>query len=185
MPTPDLSTPPLGSSLKIIDTDASRGVAGPPIGVLRGSFGMGLIGPLIVMVPLVILWRSGWSTGGMGPMLWVWLGLLASFGITLYLVGVDLGTASFRLTIQGSTLTLSRRSSIRSSKAEWALADIEDIALAEAPVTAGNKPLYRLKITGGGQEQTALLGRHEPELRWAVAVLSEQIKHAHQNAGSA
>ena len=182
MPIPALPDPPPHATIqRTVDADRLT-LTAPPLGLWRGSFGMAIIGPLIVAVPLVILARAGQPLTTLDPWLVAWLIFLVLVGLTFAVIGTDLGTAHASLSTGPEGLTFQRRSRLRSTTRQIPVDQIESIAIIEAPVTAGNKPLLRLEVrTAEGKPVRTFAARPQRDLEWAKRCLETTLRQTTQS----
>ncbi|MEM6551246.1 MAG: hypothetical protein AAF750_03875 [Planctomycetota bacterium] len=139
----------------------------PTLGIWRGSFGLAVIGPFIIVVPFVIVMRGG-GFGNIDPLMLVWLAFLGLVGLTFTVIGTDLGTARTTLSAGPDGFRLLRRSRFRTVTRQAPLDRVESVDIIEAPVTAGNKPLLRLQVSIKDEKPVRMFtGRSEIELNWA------------------
>ncbi len=176
-----LPDPPSGSAIQAEVHDDHMTLKAEPTGLFQGSFGTAIMGPFIILVPLVIQWRSGTPWSALSPWLLVWLGILGFVGVALTLIGIDLGTARSRLIVDRDGLTLVRVSTLRTVRRPIPRAELASIALGEAPFTASNHTLYRLEIQPIASSPHAAIrtftARPEPHLKWALKCLNLALDH--------
>ncbi|MEM6393042.1 MAG: hypothetical protein AAF797_09740 [Planctomycetota bacterium] len=148
----------------------------PTLGLWRGSFGMAIVGPLIVAVPFVILMRGGVGFGQVALGIQVWLITLALVGLVIAAIGTDLGTARTTVSAGPEGFRSLRRSRFRTVTRQAPAHRIESVDIIEAPVTAGNKPLLRLQVSIKDEKPVRIFaGRSEIELNWARGWLNRAL----------
>lgn len=148
----------------------------PTLGIWRGSFGMAIIGPLIIAVPLVIVMRGGITFGQLSGGVQAWLVVMGVFGLFLTVVGTDLGTARTTVSAGPDGFRSLRRSRFRTVNRHAPLDQVESVDIIEAPVTAGNQPLLRLQVSIQEQKPVRVFtGRSEIELNWARGWLNRAL----------
>ena len=187
--TPELPPKPVETRISIENTEDGLNITAKPLGVVAGSYGLCILGPIIAFVPMWYAYRVT-SVGGEVP-LWgrYLITAIGGLGLLLTLFAFDLGKATTHIALSQGKLTLTRAGLLLKRSATLALDDIRDLGVNEAAFTAGNKTIYRLEVHAQGRKPvTRLTGRSEHELHWVAAhlraALTEQGHALESNADS-
>ncbi len=176
----DADSPPRGAKTHL-ERDPQRQAVillAEPAGIVRGSFGLSVFGPLILLVGLTIYIRLAMidaidQVGLITAAAMFVLGLLLSF------IGVEMGLRRYRIEAGPDGLSLHRRSSMPARQWQWSAGDIESVGVVEAPFNAANRTVYRLRIQprpGSGRRVHLLTGRDKRELDWISHILQRELR---------
>jgi len=154
----------------------------PSIGLWKGSFGLIIFGPMIILVAVVAVGRILIEDGSIGVGMLTWFVLLGLAGAVMTLFAQFLGLRAWRLTFANDgSITLGSRTILGGKSTTFHAKDVESIHIGEAPFTTGNKPMVRLEVQCATRDKPWVLmtARPEIEVQWVAAVLSEAVgRHA-------
>lgn len=175
----DVDTPPRGARTRL-ERDPQRQavvLVTEPAGILRGSFGLSVFGPLIMLVGLTIYVRLA-MIGAVDQVGLITAAGLFIIGLLLSFIGVEMGLRRYRIEAGPEGLSLHRRSSMPARQWRWPAGDIESIGVVEAPFNAANRTVYRLRLQprpGAGRRVHLLTGRDKRELDWICHILQCEL----------
>jgi hypothetical protein len=161
--------------------DGSIAINVPAPGIFRGTFGLGIFGPLMLLVPVFILFRSGVGWSGLSLGVQLWLIFLAAVALAMILVSQDWGRAAARFTLDPAGAVRVLRGGLWTRRRSYAAGELA-AEVTEAPITASNKALHRLTLTrpqGTAKPRPwhLLMGRPEPLLERLAATLRDHNQH--------
>ena len=154
------AAPPPGSRIRRADTGDQVLLASEPLGLWRGSFGLAVFGPLVMLVPLVILWRLRAAGQPTDPLVHVWLTCLFVIGAAIALVGADFGLGRIEIRVGAHVLSLRRRGLLRRWMREVGRDQLRDVRLDEAWFQAGRAPVHQLAIELADGRTVRILTAH-------------------------
>jgi len=143
-----------------------------PHGYVKGSFGIGVVGPAVLLIALVIPWRfhrigEPLTTGTL-----IWCGILTCVGFALSIVAAEMGYTRHTLRCSPDELLIERRTRFRKKTQRLPRADITGLERGEAWFTSQNKPVHCLQINRkSGPPVKTLTARADAEITWAIQTL--------------
>jgi len=149
-----------------------------PHGYVKGSFGLGIVGPAIIGIGGVIPWRVTQAGGTLEPLVLGWCGFLVVAGLVLIVLALEMGSTHHRLIwdVGKKLLTVSRRSKFRNKQWDLPRAELTGLSMVEADFTSQNKPVYCLQIERkAGPPIKTMTARPSSEIKWAVNVLGQAL----------
>jgi len=178
--TPDAAPPPPTPRIhhKRRD-DGATVIWTDPHGYVKGSFGIGVLGPAVLLIALVIPWRVYNAGGTLSPLILTWCGVLAVAGFVLTVLAAEMGYTRHRLICKADELTIIRRTRFRRKKLTLPRAEIIGLEMTEAGFTARNSPVYCLQINRKNAPPVKLLtARADSEIMWAIQTLGPVLDGA-------
>lgn len=148
----------------------------PAAGLWRGSFGLIIFGPALILVAVVSVGRIVTEEGGISPWLLVWFVVLGLIGVLMTLLAQFLGLRATRVECNPERLTLIGRHLFGGSRADLSREEIDRVIVGEAPFTARNHPVVRLEVwKKDGSRHVLMTARRPAEVAWVADVISEVI----------
>ncbi len=146
-----------------------------PLGVVRGSFGLSIFGPLIMLVGMTIYGRVA-MLGEVDAAAAVISIALFLIGLLMGMIGIEMGTRRYRIEAGGDGLSVHRRSGLPGRAWQWPRESIVAIEVAQAPFNAAGRPVYRLHvIPRRGKALKLMTGRDQRELAWIADRLADAL----------
>lgn len=172
-----LPPPPPGSSASM-DREGDRVALDlPAVGLWRGSFGLVIFGPALILVAVVSIGRIVTEEGGIDPWLLVWFIALGLVGVLMFLLAQFLGLRATRVECTPEQLTLTNRHVFGSSRLQVASDELDRVVVGEAPFTARNHPVVRLEVwKKDGSRHISMTARRPAEVAWVADVISEVMR---------
>ncbi|MFW5681981.1 MAG: hypothetical protein ACOC1G_03160 [Phycisphaeraceae bacterium] len=179
-----LPPPPPGSSASM-DRDGDRVALDlPAVGMWRGSFGLVIFGPALILVAVVSIFRIVTEEGGISPWLLLWFIVLGLIGVLMFLLAQFLGLRATRIECTPEQLTLTNRHVFGSSRVQVPREELDRVVVGEAPFTARNHPVVRLEVwKKDGSRHVSMTARRPAEVAWVADVISE-VMQASPNTGA-
>lgn len=172
-----LPAPPPGSSATLEREGEAVRIDVPAAGLLKGSFGLIVFGPALVLVAVVSVGRIVMAEGGIEPLNLAWFVLLGLAGVAMTLAAQFLGLRAFRVEADRRRVALVTRHVFGGSRREVDRAELDRVVVGEAPFTAKNRPVVRLEVwTRRGVRHTAMTARSPAEVAWVADVLAEVLE---------
>jgi hypothetical protein len=149
-------------------------VTAQALGLWRGSYVACVLGPGLILWMVVMISRLG-ADAFKGETL-VLLIVLGSLGFFLTYMAFDLGRAFTQITVDDEQLTIARHGLLGVRRKSILRDSVTGIRLGEAWFTMGNNAVVNLQIdTGGNKPITRLTNYPEADVKWAAAVLAEEL----------
>jgi len=152
--------------------DGTTVITTDPHGYVKGSFGLGIVGPAVLLIALVIPWRVHNAGGTLSPLILTWCGVLAVAGLVFTVIAAEVGYTRHKLLCRPDKLTVQRLTRFR--KQSWTLPrdQITGLERAEASFTSQNKPVYCLQINQkDGPPVRVMTARADSEIMWVIHTL--------------
>ena len=147
-----LPSPPRGVAATLHTLPQGARIDVPPAGLWRGSFGLIIFGPALVLVAVVAVARIIMLEGGIAPWVLTWFILLGLIGVGMTFAAQLLGLRA----TQGAA--------------------VDRVAVGEAPFTSRNRAIVRLEVhLKDGGRHVAMTARPEAEVRWAADVVGRLL----------
>ena len=175
--TQTLPPPPPGSSASM-DREGERVTLDlPAVGLWRGSFGLVIFGPALILVAVVSISRIVIEEGGISPWLLVWFVALGLIGVLMTLLAQFLGLRATRVDCTPEQLILTNRHVFGSSRVELSHNEFDRAVVGEAPFTARNHPVVRLEVwKKDASRHVAMTARRPAEVAWVADVITEVLQ---------
>mgnify|MGYP006269527223 CR=1 FL=1 len=171
-----LPSPPRGVAATLHTLPQGARIDVPPAGLWRGSFGLIIFGPALVLVAVVAVARIIMLEGGIAPWVLTWFILLGLIGVGMTFAAQLLGLRATQVACDGETLSLVWRTVLGTRRVEVQRAAVDRVAVGEAPFTSRNRAIVRLEVhLKDGGRHVAMTARPEAEVRWAADVVGRLL----------
>lgn len=157
----------------------------PAVGLWRGSFGLVIFGPALILVAVVSISRIVTEEGGISPWLLVWFIALGLIGVLMTLLAQFLGLRATRIECNPEGVTLINRHVFGGSRVELSRDEVDRVVVGEAPFTARNHPVVRLEVWKKDASRHVLMTARRPaEVAWVADAVSEVLQSPNRAAAA-
>jgi hypothetical protein len=174
---------PVGSDIVLKRFDDGISIRVPPAGLWHGSrglFAFSVVWNALILIITVGMLAAYFAVGMPAADLWVMVlvpSVLWTVGISLMLVGVNMGRREAGLAVAGGTLMVMQTGLFGTKQREWPLDRVASVGVGPSGITVNNVPVLQLQILDkSGSKLGLLAGRSDEELHWLARELRAAVR---------